>query len=112
MADKDNYGDKDFENFMDDGNGQEKEECPKINEMVLIVSTIREKMKFINAIYRESLNSYEKIKDDDSLKPDLKKFITDLMAQTMVAMNQLDYALIDDTDDSESGKSIQEELPL
>jgi len=113
MTDK-NYGDKEFEDFMENDEGNDSSqghECPKINEMVLIISTIREKMKFINSLFKESVGSYEKIKDGDPLKTDLKKYITDLMVQSVEAMNQLDYALIDTSDD-DSKNGTQEELPL
>jgi hypothetical protein len=81
--------------------------------MVLIVSTIREKMKFIYSMYKESMNHYEKLNDNDPLKADLKKYVTDLMAQSTIAINQFDYALVrDDDDDDSAGDSAQEELPL
>jgi hypothetical protein len=104
MADEE-FGDKNFGEFMenDDDHENNTPECPKINGMLLIVSTIREKMKFINMLYKESLMRYEKLKDDDSLKPELKKYIIDLMAQSTMAMDQLDFALLNDDEPEPEG---------
>lgn len=99
----DNFGDAEFKSFMDDDKNNNEPEsnehsCPRVNEMVLIVSTIREKMKFIDGLFKEALVRYEKMPIEDPLKEKLREYILDLMTQSTRAMEQLDYALIDDGD--------------
>ena len=104
--------DKDFESFL---NGDENEnagpenKCPRVNGMVFIVSSIREKMKFIHLSYRESLNAYEKLKDGDPLKELLKNHIAELMECSKRAIDQLDYALIEDGEDDDQAPSKEPE---
>jgi predicted nucleotide-binding protein (sugar kinase/HSP70/actin superfamily) len=91
-------GDDDFDEFLskEEKNGSEVEDnqdCPKL---IFIVSVIREKIRFINDLMKVSTETYKQLPDDDSLKNDFKKFITDLMANSNRAMDQLDFTLIED----------------
>lgn len=101
MTDK--FGDDEFKNFMEDDRGSNDPEshgpeCPRINEMSFIVSTLREKMRFIDGLFKESLIRYESMPAEDPLKEKLREYILDLMTQSTRTMEQLDYALIDDSD--------------
>jgi hypothetical protein len=103
-------GDEDFKNFIDGNDGDDDDQipddfesgCPRVNEMTFIVSTIKEKMKFIDRLFKEALMRYEKITSDDLLKEKMRDYILTLMTCSIRTMEQLDYALIDDSiiDDS------------
>lgn len=101
-------GDEEFDEFLnkgdkEEGDGSEDEDnqdCPKL---IFIVSVIREKIRFINDLMKVSTETYMQLPDDDSLKNDFKKFITDLMANSNRAMDQLDFTLIEDDEGDTNG---------
>jgi len=94
-------GDDEFNEFLNKGENEGRDEpedennqdCPKL---IFIVSVIREKIRFINDLMKISTETYMQLPDDDPLKGDFKKFISELMVNSNRAMDQLDFTLIED----------------
>jgi hypothetical protein len=90
------FGDEDFKDFMD-------KEYNKHDPIIIIIEAIRCKMLAISDIYSKSLDAYMSLKDDDPLRENLKEHILKMMEHTQETMNQFNYALIEDEDDTEEG---------
>ena len=84
-------GDEAFEKFLKDNIDKNMEKS-----ILTIIYSLKEKTSYMNNFYKISLESYMKMTPDDPLKKDLGKTILKLIKQSLMAVNQFDYVLLED----------------
>lgn len=98
------YGDDEFKEYL--------KESENSDPLILIINTLRCKIKAVSELYSKSLDAYLKMKDDDPLKKELVKYIMKLTEQASQTMDQFNYALLSDdigNDDTGTNEDISDE---
>ena len=78
-------GDKEFEKFLNQGNGGEE----------TILTVLKEKMDLLNSVYGKSVDIYVKIPVEDPIHKTMGKFITDLIVHIQHTLEQINCFIID-----------------
>jgi len=94
--------DKEFDDFLNEGD-------KKTPISMIVIYTIREKIKYISEIYSKTLDSYIALKDEDKLKKTLSKYLEDLIKQAQQSITQLDYTIMG-LEDSKEDQEPKEDL--
>jgi len=110
MEDKNNieYGDERFKKFINNLGDQKRENNPE-EPFELILNALKYKINAISEFYTNTLTAYLRIREDDPLKEDFRKYLNLLIDSSMQAIDQFNYMLIDldntEEDDSINGKN-------
>lgn len=82
-------------------------EYTRTDPIIVIIEAIRCKINALSDIYSKTLDAYAALKPEDPLKEKLKEHILKIMDHTLQTMDQFNYALINDDDNTEEEEDIE-----
>lgn len=87
----DELGDQEFQDFINSNrNNNDKDDLPSF-----LLIGIREKLRSLSELYKNSIDFYLKLETEDALKNPIKYFIRHLIKNSNETIKQFDYLLID-----------------